>query len=196
MYAGSPPPSHPQQPPATLHIHHCGVRPWGALVTMKVNSEIAPRPHCRLFKLWYKPPHYLHLPPPPPYIGCKLQRCVKYIHYTDGRITRRACVRVSTRPCSAHGWTSMGTDQKRIPSFRCRVHRLDYTAAFQCILQEIKLSTHDYSPLWNTLDRDQCDPFFFLRSSKKKHHKHTGSSQIPCVTAERSLKMKCESSVR
>lgn len=91
---GLPPPSPPpQEPPATLHIHHCGVRPWGALVTMKVNSEIAPRPRCRLFKLWYKPPPpHRHLPPPPPYIGCKLQRRVKYIHYTDGHITRRACV--------------------------------------------------------------------------------------------------------
>lgn len=109
-------PHPPQEPPATLHIHHCGVRPWGALVTMKVNSEIAPHPRCRLFKLWYKPPPPLP-PPPAPYIGCKLQRRVKYIHYTDGHITRRACVcaRVNTSVFSA--WMDFNGDGSETDSF-------------------------------------------------------------------------------
>lgn len=93
---------------------------------------------------------------------CQAHTLQQRAYNKGGGVHTLVRARASTRPHSVHGWTSITTDQKRDPSFRCRVHRLDYTDAFQCVLQEIKLNTHDYSGLWNTLDRDQCAPFIYL----------------------------------
>lgn len=111
-YVEHPPPT----AAAALHIHHCGVRPWGALVTMKFNSEIAPRPGCRLFKLWYK----AHRRPD---ISWKLQHGVKHIHYTDGRLTRGAhahtcvCVRVRVNTSAFGAWRDFNSDGSETESF-------------------------------------------------------------------------------
>lgn len=106
---------------AALHIHHCGVRPWGALVTMKVNSAIAPRPGCRLLKLWYQAHRH-------PDISWKLQHGVKHIHYADGRITRGSarahvcvcmsvCARVRVSTSTFSAWMDFNGDGSETASF-------------------------------------------------------------------------------
>lgn len=126
------------------------------------------RPHLQLSKMWppWAPPGL------PPHTSWKRHTASCQVHInltaTYQGLQARVCQHIHVQRMDALQW---GCDQKQNPSFRCWVHRLDYTAALQCILQQIKLNTRDYSPLWNTLDRDQCDLFFKLNLKWQRFEK-------------------------
>lgn len=112
----------------------------------------------------------------------------------DGHVATRTSFSASTHPRSGDGWTSMGDlIRNGILPFRCRVHRLDYTALLQCIPQQIKLNTRDYSVLWNTLDRDQCDLFFKFNLKRRRFEaSYEKYSNALSQNRSESVLMKCD----
>lgn len=86
-----------------------------------------------------------------------------------------------------------GCDQKRHASFRCRIHRVDYTAPSRRNLLQIKLNTRDYTQLWNTLDHNQCDPLFKLILKRWRFEdSYTKYSNTISHSSHKLLLMKCD----
>lgn len=174
-------------------IHHCRVRPWGVLVTQEVNSEIAKRPHLQLS---------LKCGPSGPRgtdtdsrhrLKKHIRQRVERMFIWRPRSNENELQRVNTS--TFRGWMDFNGDLIRngILPFRCRVHRLDYTALLQCIPQQIKLNTRDYSVLWNTLDRDQCDLFFKFNLKRRRFEaSYEKYSNALSQNRSESVLMKCD----
>lgn len=71
---------------------------------------------------------------------------------------------IANRNPSEDGWTSIGELIRCHPSFRRWVYRFDYTTPLGNMLLEIKLSTHNYTVLWNSLDHGQFNPWLKTQS--------------------------------
>lgn len=73
-------------------------------------------------------------------------------------------------------------DHKPNPLFRCGVHRLDYTAALRCILQQIKLKTRLRCALKHPGSWSLWSFFFFLSYTSNngdlRNHKNKYSNAV------------------
>lgn len=129
------------QTPATLHIHHCRVRPWGRLSAVKASSQIAVR------------------------ASISSVRCNRRLHASDARSVYVYLMSNwrGQRGVSARPWSSNRSDFSQTRSEPESFLQMWSSQAWLHSRRHAATRNIKHSPpLWNTLDRDQCDRCFFF----------------------------------